>query len=165
MSLTQPIDHPPYYLSDAGDVEVIDVIEDWGLGFSMGNALKYVARAGKKDASPAAELRDLEKAHWYVERHIAWLSKTLLRIPRGQILRGEVSREYIPPLVCRALNLQPGRADIVTQIGMASRAQMEAEDPMSLVVLFYREVARLITVEIARYGAELNADGVLEGRA
>lgn len=61
------IDHPPHYRKDSG-YEAIDVIEAWGLGFSLGNALKYISRAGHKD--PAKAVEDLEKAKWYIEREI-----------------------------------------------------------------------------------------------
>jgi hypothetical protein len=58
------INHPAHY--NQGKFEVIDVIEDWGLGFCLGNAVKYIARAGKKD--PLAYKEDLKKAIWYLER-------------------------------------------------------------------------------------------------
>ena len=48
------------------DPEPIDVIEGWGLGFSLGNAVKYIARAGRKPGE-AAEA-DLAKAAWYLAR-------------------------------------------------------------------------------------------------
>ena len=60
------INHPPHYTF--GRFEVIDVIEDWGLGYHLGNAVKYIARAGRKDASKTTE--DLKKAAWYLERYI-----------------------------------------------------------------------------------------------
>lgn len=60
------IDHPPHY--NAGRFEVIDVIEDWDLGFHLGNTIKYIARAGKKD--PTKWLEDLDKARWYLDREI-----------------------------------------------------------------------------------------------
>ena len=57
------------------DPEPIDVIEAWGLGYHMGNALKYIARAGRKDRTRYAE--DLRKAAWYLTREAArWDSKT-----------------------------------------------------------------------------------------
>lgn len=66
-----PVDHPPHY---GGDVptEPIKVIEAWGLGFSLGNAVKYITRAGKKPGATA--LDDLEKAKWYLARHIAFVT-------------------------------------------------------------------------------------------
>ena len=61
------IKHPSHYLKDSG-FEVIDVIEAWNLDFCLGNAIKYIARAGKKFPDKKAE--DLEKAIWYIERII-----------------------------------------------------------------------------------------------
>ena len=55
------IDHPQHYQHPSG-VEAIDICEH--LGFNLGNAYKYLARAGKK--GPAAE--DLRKAAWYLRR-------------------------------------------------------------------------------------------------
>ena len=40
------VNHPSHY--NKGKYEVIDVIEDWGLGFSLGNAIKYIARCEHK---------------------------------------------------------------------------------------------------------------------
>ncbi len=59
------VDHPPHY--NVGKYEVIDVIEDWRLGFNLGNVVKYVARAEHK----GRELEDLDKAAWYINREIA----------------------------------------------------------------------------------------------
>lgn len=63
------VHHPKHY--NAGRFEVIDVIEDWRLGFNDGNAVKYIARAQHK----GAELQDLKKAAWYLARRIAALEK------------------------------------------------------------------------------------------
>lgn len=65
------VDHPQYY--NQGNIEVIDYIEDQGLmsGFCLGNAIKYISRAGKKD--PLAEIEDLSKARWYLDRYIQYL--------------------------------------------------------------------------------------------
>ena len=51
------VNHPPHYGGD-NPYETIKVIEAWGLGFHLGNVVKYVARAGKKDDA----LEDLKKA-------------------------------------------------------------------------------------------------------
>ena len=58
------VSHPPHYTF--GRFEVIDVIEDWGLGYHLGNVVKYVARSGRKDNA----VQDLKKAKWYLERAI-----------------------------------------------------------------------------------------------
>lgn len=59
------IDHPAYYREDTGH-EAIAVIEAWGLGFRLGNAVKYISRAGLK----GSRLDDLRKARWYLDREI-----------------------------------------------------------------------------------------------
>lgn len=59
----ETVNHPAHYSS--GGIEVIEVIEDWGLGFSLGNALKYICRAGRKTNDPT---EDLKKAQWYIRR-------------------------------------------------------------------------------------------------
>lgn len=71
----EAVDHPQHY---GGDVpyEAIKVIEAWGLGMHLGTAVKYIARAGKKD--PTKEIEDLEKARWYLDRHINNLKEQAL---------------------------------------------------------------------------------------
>lgn len=59
------INHPQHYGGDTV-YEAIKVIEAWGLDFCLGNAAKYIARAGKKES----ELEDLKKARWYLNRAI-----------------------------------------------------------------------------------------------
>jgi len=63
------VNHPKHY--NLGKFEVIDVIEDWRLDFHLGNTVKYIARAGHKDAA----LQDLKKARWYLDRRIEQLEK------------------------------------------------------------------------------------------
>lgn len=64
--LREYVENPSHY--NSGKIEVIDFIEDQKLGFCLGNVIKYVSRAGKKDSSKTIE--DLEKAKWYLEREI-----------------------------------------------------------------------------------------------
>jgi hypothetical protein len=54
---------PSYYLGHGG-LQPRDVIRDWGLGFDLGNAVKYILRAGRKNLQPSA---DLKKALDYVQ--------------------------------------------------------------------------------------------------
>ena len=65
------VNHPSHYTS--GQIEVIDFIEDKELGFHLGNAVKYISRAGRKDANKAIE--DLRKAAWYLNRQIERLER------------------------------------------------------------------------------------------
>lgn len=61
-----PVNRPAHYTD--GKIEVIDYIEDKKLGFCLGNAIKYISRAGKKN--PDKEVEDLNKAIWYIKRRI-----------------------------------------------------------------------------------------------
>jgi hypothetical protein len=67
------VNHPAHYGGADNPYEAIKVIEAWGLGFSLGNAVKYIARAGKKD--PATRIEDLRKALWYLNHEIGNLEK------------------------------------------------------------------------------------------
>lgn len=62
------VEHPKHY-TEGRKFEPIDVIEDWNLGFNLGNAVKYISRAGRKDDI----ITDLEKAQWYLNREITKL--------------------------------------------------------------------------------------------
>ena len=63
------IDHPEYYKT--GGIEAIDVIEDWHLGFNLGNAIKYIGRCEHKENKK----QDLEKALWYIKRELENITK------------------------------------------------------------------------------------------
>ena len=65
------INKPKHYTDSK--IEVIDYIEDKKLGYCLGNVIKYVSRAGKKD--PTKEVEDLRKAMWYLEKRILELTK------------------------------------------------------------------------------------------
>lgn len=62
--MSDSVVHPRHY--NVGGIEVIDAIEAWGLGFCLGNVVKYVARADHK----GFPVVDLEKARWYLDREI-----------------------------------------------------------------------------------------------
>lgn len=91
----ETVNHPPHY--NSGGIEVIDVIERWGLGFELGNALKYICRAGRKGDDP---YEDFKKALWYIRRAIeseeiislTHIYKPALRLP--PISGEEVARAF-----------------------------------------------------------------------
>ena len=58
--------HPQHYGGADNPYEAIKVIEAWEVGFNLGNTLKYISRAGKKDNI----IQDLEKALFYLDREI-----------------------------------------------------------------------------------------------
>lgn len=65
----ESIDNPikPSYYNDT-KITPFDVIDDWGLNFYEGNAIKYIKRAGKKDGN--SRLQDLKKVREYIDHEI-----------------------------------------------------------------------------------------------
>lgn len=63
----EAVDHPEHY--NRGAFETIDVIEDWGLNFNVGNAVKYISRYKHK----GKPVEDLRKAIWYLNRELSTL--------------------------------------------------------------------------------------------
>ena len=62
--MADSVNHPSHY--NTGKIEVIDAIEDWNLPFSLGSAVKYIARAKHK----GKEREDLKKAIWCIQHYL-----------------------------------------------------------------------------------------------
>ena len=60
------VNHPPHYNQHPSGVECITVVEH--MSFNVGNAIKYLWRAGLKAGVEQTE--DLKKAQWYIQREI-----------------------------------------------------------------------------------------------
>ncbi len=82
------VNHPSYY---QGKIEVIDFIEDKHLGFNLGNCVKYISRAGKKN--PEKLLEDLKKARWYLDREIG-------NIEKERDFRNQKESKWMPNAEC-----------------------------------------------------------------
>ena len=70
----EAVNHPDHYKE--GGMEVIDIINAFSHirgSFALGNAIKYILRAGKKDTSKYTE--DLKKAVWYLQSEIDFAEK------------------------------------------------------------------------------------------
>jgi hypothetical protein len=80
--------NPSHYRGDRKH-EPIDVIEDWGLNYRLGNAVKYIARNGRKPGENPVE--GLKKAIWYIEREIQALEKP----SRHQVVYEDVLEDYV----------------------------------------------------------------------
>ncbi len=103
----ETVNHPPHY--NSGGIEVIDVIERWGLGFELGNALKYICRAGRK----SDDLRqDLKKALWYIRRAID--SEEIISLTH--IYKPALN---LPPLSGEEVAKAFGRSEILTKVIVA----------------------------------------------
>ena len=64
------VDHPPHYKAHPSGVECIQITEH--MSFCLGNAMKYIWRAGLKTDDP---VHDLSKAVWYINREITKIEK------------------------------------------------------------------------------------------
>lgn len=77
--MNEQVNHPEHYGGDT-TYEVIKVLEAWELtdSFCLSNAVKYIARAGKKNTGRRrrhdVRLEDLRKARWYLDREITRLA-------------------------------------------------------------------------------------------
>ena len=68
----EQVKNPKHYGGSENPYEAIKIIHAWDLNFSLGNAIKYILRAGKK----ADLITDLQKAIWYLEAEIIRQKKT-----------------------------------------------------------------------------------------
>lgn len=68
--IPDPVNHPAHYTAHPSGVECIEITEH--LNFCLGNAVKYIWRAGEKGSA----IQDLEKARWYIDREIKRLEGT-----------------------------------------------------------------------------------------
>lgn len=75
MENKEHVNHPEHYGGSENIYEAIKVIDAWELGFSLGNTIKYISRAGKKGKNK--ELEDLQKASWYLQHHIEQLKQKI----------------------------------------------------------------------------------------
>ena len=73
---SDPVNHPDHYKSSKSGIECIQITEH--MNFCLGNAVKYIWRAGLKSASP---VEDLKKAVWYLNREIARLENETKTTP------------------------------------------------------------------------------------
>lgn len=125
----EKINHPKHYGGADSPHEAIKVIEAWHVGFHTGNALKYIARAGKKSDSPLLE--DLEKALWYLKRTTAHGAVTPLARRTMPIILG-------PTEVAAAWGVSRGLAGVLSAIYLG--------DTRKAVDLLVAEVANLKAV-------------------
>ncbi len=89
--MKEQVNHPEHYGGSENPYEVIKVIRALGLNFSLGNVLKYIARAGKKDESKL--LQDLEKAAWYLNDEIETIKKTQI-VKKDELIVVEPNDKY-----------------------------------------------------------------------
>lgn len=84
--------------------QAIDFIERYNLDFKLGNAVKYLFRAGKKTKS---SVKDLSKAYWYLNRHFSKYQNLVLDVSYDDIyvyvVKGSLDVKFVP-VIYNALN-------------------------------------------------------------
>ena len=85
----EKVNHPSHY--NVGKIEVINAIEEWQLDFALGNAVKYIARAGHKGGTPQDAIDDLDKAVWY----ISWEAEKYRKLLKAEKEKGNEERAEI----------------------------------------------------------------------
>lgn len=95
MMHSDPVNHPSHYTSDPSGVECIQVTRH--RNFNVGNAIKYLWRAGLKSSEGRSavekQIEDLRKAIWYIEDEIARIGGDLVRLPLEDHGDAEQSRD------------------------------------------------------------------------
>lgn len=78
------VNHPTHYCSHPSGVECIDITRHYC--FSIGNAIKYLWRAGIKTENGMApinkEIEDLKKAIWYITDRIKYLENKQSKVEK-----------------------------------------------------------------------------------
>lgn len=87
----ETVNHPAHYGGGENPYEHIKVVRAWGLNYELGNATKYICRAGKKNAE--TDIEDLEKARWYLDAEIQ--RRKAERFASGKDQSNEATSEYV----------------------------------------------------------------------
>ena len=90
------VNHPSHYGGGFNPYEAIKVINAWNLGFNLGNAVKYICRAGKKSGESAKD--DLEKARFYVAWELEHGTEYRDKLPSHRLRRWLVRLAWAVPL-------------------------------------------------------------------
>jgi len=94
MTEHDPVNSPSHYTSHPSGIEHIEITRH--MSFNVGNAVKYLWRAGLKDG--ATDIQDLEKAAWYIADEIAKRKKAAKKKRKEEKKAKEMLAAMIPPL-------------------------------------------------------------------
>ena len=123
-TIDDPINAPAHYRTPAG-IEAIDVMEQYGLGLHLGNAMKYLLRAGRKGDAATA----LRKAEWYVKR---WLDGIFDRNGVDFTRASDDTQGGVcwrdPEQIADAFGLSGAQRDAVTHILEAAAFEADVDD-------------------------------------
>lgn len=118
--LTTELAKAPHY--NVGGIEVIDLIEDWGMGrgFRIGNAIKYVLRAPHKENY----VTDLKKAYYYILRE---LTVTAAETEQSWITDSPLTKSYRAADISQSWSLDNWRMSFINSVYLAFHASNKSE--------------------------------------
>lgn len=92
--MSDPVNHPSHYTTHPSGIECIAVTRH--MNFNLGNAVKYIWRAGLKDQATTAQ--DLNKAIWYLQDELEKIHNTELanKLVEGNTKDISTFRDNIP---------------------------------------------------------------------
>lgn len=127
----------PYYKAETG-YEAISVIQEWRLGFSSGNVLKYICRAGDKPSN--SKVSDLKKVLAYLDFEIDEVDKLRLGITT-QPVEDYVSTDISNEIVCigDAWSISSKLINVLMRLYMANECRKSG---------FYEEGIRHLEVAV-----------------
>jgi hypothetical protein len=101
------VDHPLHYGGKDNPCETIKVIESLEMldSFCIGNAIKYLMRAGKKNRDTLIE--DLKKARWYIDYFIESLDTEDDLNIEDQLLKAEKEEKDISNYIYKVSDHYP----------------------------------------------------------
>ena len=131
------INHPSHYVNAAVTLEPIELCQR--LPFCIGNACKYLIRAGSKQGESEAD--DLKKARWYIERSLKTspiLESALKNGSATQYIASKFAEQnrYIKRLVFSELNDNAMTTNEEKTIGLISERLAEIEQKEGLKALW-----------------------------
>jgi hypothetical protein len=105
--MSDSVNHPKHYVSHPSGIEAIELCEH--LDFCLGNAVKYLFRAGLKDPV----LQDLQKAAWYLRRELSHGTPCWTRVQRAyEVIKAEPEGSVLRDVLQHLLLADMPRIDL-----------------------------------------------------
>lgn len=139
------INHPPHYAGYRVTVECIDITRY--LPFNLGNAVKYIWRAGRKGDSKLKEAEDLRKAIWYLQDF------------REHLLHDRECTKYAEPVIRLLLEQQQQHAQIIPSFIATALHMILGHEFNNLILLLDNEARAIESMPEYKISIMLGEDG------
>jgi hypothetical protein len=148
------VNHPPHYTNSPSGIECVEIAER--LSFNLGNALKYIWRAGKKNPETLRE--DLQKALWYVNRERATLANTA-----EHVIVQPGNANLVRFLAMKVVATEPGQDTLLAQVfNVIMAATGGYGDTVASPENALNRIADLLSDLVRKIPAAANVNGSVE---